>query len=353
MSENLISIFPKARLDALLAHARGENPGVRLDGIEPELLSCFLSSGPANERFHRDAAESIYVARQLEHIRAGVIEMVFPAMKSSLLVPFDTTPDPGAEQYTSTYASQAGEVRVSKDMTGIIPNVDVSTSQSTIQIYSLLQAYNYSLQEARASMREHKPLAADKAMRCREQLHRRLDSIALLGDTATGMKGLFTLASTATYTTPAGAGGSKLWSAKTPTEILTDWNGSVSQVVVDTKGSEIPNTTALPTACFELVTTLRVGDGTSDTVATYFKRNNPHIKQVEWSQYLDSHATAWTGKRMVNYDKNPTKVACIVPVPFEALPPDVTSTNTSTICHIRTAGVVAHAPKSVIFSDEI
>lgn len=355
MSENLISLFPKSHLDALIAHAKAFDSNVRADadGGLPELLACF-PQGIGNNTFHRDAAESIFVARQLEHIRQGVIDASFPALKAQMLIPFDTSVDEGAEQYTVTYSEQAGEVRVSKDMTGIIPNVDVKVGQTTYPIFSLLQAYGYSLQEARAAMKEHKPLAADRAMRCREQIQRKIDTIALMGESTAGLKGLFTLANTATYATPAdGTGAVKQWTMKTPTLILRDWNSAVSQVVVDTKEIEVPDTSVLPTSRFELVSTTRVGDGTSDTILTYFKRNNPHITEVHSSEKLELSAGNWTGKRMVNYQKNPLKVAMILPVPFEQLTPDVTSTTTNTICHARTAGAVAHRPKSVIYADDI
>lgn len=343
MSQNLNSIFPRTRLDQMIAAALvldGDRT-YRSDGL-PELLASFPSSG----EFRQDGAESYYIARQLEHIRAGVIEASFPELKSGRLVPMDTTPDEGAEQYTVTYADQAGEVRVSKDMEGIIPNVDVKTSQVTYPILSLLLAYGFTLQEARAAMKARKALPADRAMRCREQIERKIDSIALLGDAAGGLKGLFNLAGTATMA-PGG-----IWTARTPVQILADWNGAISQVVVDTLEIETPDTSVLPTSRFEYVTTTRVSDGTVDTIATYFKRNNPHIKQIESSHKLESNA-GWTGKRMVNYQKNPLKVAMILPTPFEQLMPDVTSTSTRTVCHARTAGVIAHRPKSIIYTDNM
>lgn len=356
MSHNLTSLFPQAHLDAMIAAAkelRGGNITSRNDAAD-SAVAQLLKSFPS----HLDAAESYYTARQLEHMRLGVLNATFPDLEADKLVPFDTSPHEGAENFTVTFADQAGRSRVTKNMNGIVPNVDVSTSTTTYPMVSVMLQYVYTLQEARTAMMAGKPLNSDRAMRCREQIKRDLNEILLLGDSCdiavgTGVKGLFTLSGTATYTTPAGASASKLWTAKTPTEILLDWNGSVSQVVIDSKKCEVPNTSCLPNARFEYVTTTRVGDGTSDTIATYFKRNNPHIKQIEASPYLDSHATAWTGMRMVNYDKSPLKVAAIIPVPFEQLSPDVSSTETVTKCHARTAGVVAMRPKSIIYSDEI
>lgn len=348
MSENLNSLFPRDRLLAMLAHAKEMDNArsYRSDGLD-----LILKAFPAGGEFRQDGAEAYYTARQLEHIRQGVIDAEFPPLKASLLVPFDTTPDDGAENYTVTYAARAGRARISKDMRGIIPQADLEVGQKTFPIYSILLAYGYTLQEVRAAIRERKPLKADRALRCRQQIMMEVDEIALIGNTDVSLKGLFTLTGTDTYATPAGASSSKSWLLKTPTEILADWNGSVSQVVVNTKEIEVPDTSVLPTSNHEDVTTRRVGDGTSDVIATYFKRNNPHITKVESSHRLESN-TAWTGKRMVNYKKDPLKVSMILPVPFEQLSPDVTSTETNIVCHARTAGVIADRPKSVIYTDE-
>jgi hypothetical protein len=348
MSENIATLFPKDRLLQMLAHARelGKSE-YRSDGLDD-----ILKSFPAGGEFRQDGAEAYYVARQLEHIRQGVIDADFPPLKAAGIVPFDTSPDDGAENYTVTYANRAGRARISKDMRGIIPSVDLDVGQKTFPIFSILLSYGYTLQEVRAAMRERKPLQADRAMRCRQQIAMEVDEIALLGYTDAGLKGLFNLAGTDTYATPAGASASKAWSSKTPTEILADWNGSVSQVVVTTLEIEVPDTSVLPTSVFEDVTTRRVGDGTSDVIATYFKRNNPHIEMVESSHKLESN-TGWTGKRMVNFKKDPLKVAMILPIPFEQLSPKVEPTETTIVCHARTAGVVAHRPKSIIYVDEI
>lgn len=349
MSDNLDHVFPADRHDAMLEIAgafdsRNFKAGA---GPVPELLRHFDAG-----EFHGDSAESYYTARMLEHIRAGVVEAQFPKLKASMLIPFDTSPDNGAESYTVEFETQVGEVRVSKDMRGIIPRVDLATSTSNYAIYSLLLSYGYTLQDVRAAMKAGKPLVARKAMLCREQIARKLDAIGFTGEAVTGLKGLLTLASTSTYTTPVGAKGSKSWTLKSPTEILIDMNGAPSKVTTDTLDIEEVNTMVLPLSAFENVSTVKVGDGTADTILTYFKRNNPHITQVETTHKSESNS-GWTGRRMVCFDKNPLKLAMVVPTQFEQLMPDVTSTETVTKCHMRTAGVIAFAPLSVIYGDEI
>lgn len=350
-SDNIDAVFPREHLDALRSFVKSWSPSAKKEHRSDAFDDIFQAFAPGTEWTRHDAVDAYYLARQLEHIRAGVQAADFPALKSSILVPMDTTPDDGAENYVARYSEQVGRARVSKSMSGIIPNVDVSVGEKLFPILSILLKYSYTLQEVRASARERKSLPTDRAMRCREQIQREIDAIALVGHTEGGLKGLFNLASTNTYTITDGGGG-KAWSTKTAAQVLDDWHGAVSKIVTDSLGIEVPNTSVLPLTVFEKVSTRAIGDGTIDTILTAFKRNNAHIKMVESSPYLEAgQATSTT--RMVNYERNPLKVSMILPVPFEQLAPDVTSTETEVKCHARTAGVIGHRVKSILFADEI
>lgn len=360
MSQNLDTLFPKARLDAMIAAARDarrnwDDPSYT-SGQAPELLRHFDSG-----EFHRDAAESWYVARQLEHIRPGVDEAEFPELMISRLVPFDTNIDPGAESYTAQYETQVGRARLSRDMKGIVPRVDMSTGEDTYPFFSLMLAYGYSLQDVRAAMKAGKPLAARKALLCREQLERDHDEIGFLGSASLAakgstLKGLLTQSGTSTYTTPTGSTGFKSWLEKSPKEILADLNAIPSQVVTDTLRIERPDTLVLPNTRFEHIANLMVGDGTNDMVLTHYRRNQQHIKNIEsshWGEAANATAGGWTGCRAVAYEKNPSKIVMPVPVAFEQLMPDVTSTETVVSCHIRTGGVILFRKKAMIYADEV
>lgn len=354
MSQNLVNMFPEQRLQSLLALAKN------FDSRKPEARVVDGIESPTNEKtlkrllagWAEDAGEAYFTARNLEFLRPGVEEAEFPALKASQLIPYDTTPDNGAESYTITFEKQVGRSRISRDMKGIIPRVDLETSTETYPLFSLLLSYGYSLQEARAAMKAGIPLEARKAMRCREQMERDLNEIAFLGEASVGMKGMLNLANTATFAPAVGSKGTTLWTDKNATEILADMNGAPSAIVVATKEIETPNTMLLPTSRFELIYSQKVGDGTSDAILTYYKRNNPHIKQIESLYQLESN-TGWTGCRMVVYEKNPNKLAMIVPVTFEQLIPDVTAVETVTICHIRTAGVVSWRKQGISYGDNI
>lgn len=343
-------MFPQARADQMAEDAVSfQRSGFRLDG---RTIQWKFHGGV----WHADAAESAFIARQLEYMRQGVIEASYPELIAQTLFPYNTSVPAGAEFYTATHSDQVGEVKIARDMRGIIPRSDVNLTQTTFAIFSMLSSYGYNIQETRAAMMAGFPLDTTRAMNCREQLQRVLDNIAFIGDVPTGIKGALTLANTTTYTVPStGVAGSKTWASKSPDNVLLDLNGAPAQIVTDTLGSEEPDTMLLPRTTYEHIAGRRVGDGTSTSILSYFKANNAHIKTVAQTHKSESHATAWTGKRGMVYRKNPNKLEIVVPVPFEQFAPGTSESGLEvvTVCHIRTAGAVAHKPKSVGYFDGI
>ena len=105
-------------------------PKVHLD----KMAEAALSFDPRNPGQHQwrfdghsnfDAAESFFVARQLEFMRPGIYAAQYPALKASRLIPFNMGVDTGSEQYTATMWDQVGEVKVTKQPSDDTPMVGV------------------------------------------------------------------------------------------------------------------------------------------------------------------------------------------------------------------------------------
>jgi hypothetical protein len=331
MNETTLT-FPKARLDAMSTDAKAFNP-YKFDTM--------------------DAAESAFIARQLEQIRPGLIEVAYPALKGEQLVPMNFGFDPGAESYTIRIMNKVGEVKVVRDLTTAeIPNVEMSVTEKSVQFFSLATGYMYSLQEARAAIMARMPLNARKAMIAREMMARKMDDIALTGNTELGLLGLFTQTGTTTYATPNGSGGDTEFSTKSADEILIDLNGATHKIVLDTLEAHVPDTMVLPLSIRDVIATRRVGDGTDRSVLQYFLANSLYVTTVEQSTKLESN-TGWTGKRGLVYKKDPTILEMLISQPFEQMAPQVQGFTTQTLCHGRTAGVVTYFPKALAYFDQL
>lgn len=344
-----IATFPKQRFDSMLEAARGFDPTKAVAAEKSDFQKRF----DAAVQGKMDAAESAYIARQLEFMRQGVLEVQYPELKGARLIPIDIAIDPGAAAYTYQVSDHVGQALVTADLASEPPRADVKGSESTQVIRSIIIAYGYSIQEARAAMFAKTPLVPRKAMAARDIMERTIDDIWFLGHAAMGLKGLLNQSNTTSFTVSTSGSGTKAWDAnKTPDEIIADMNGAVNKVVSESKEVFQPDTMLLPLSTFTYISTRRMGDGDASTILQHFLKNSPYVKTVEATHKLESNA-GWTGKRGMVYRKDPNFIAGLLPQPFEQLPPQATAYELITPCHARTGGVVVYQPKAICYFDEI
>ena len=301
---------------------------------------------------HLDASESAFLSRQLEQVRSQSFDILFPELKGRSLVPVDNSVDPGAETIRYAQYESTGTAEMAKDYGEDAPVADVKSGEFTHGVFGMKVKYSYSLQEIRAARLAGLPLDARKAAAARRAIEQLIDDIAFLGETTTGLKGLLNQSSTCTYSTPAGGAGSKLWSAKTPDEILTDMFGMEKTIRETTKEVEMPDTLLLPLSSHGLVTTVRLGDGSDNTILKHFLANSLSIKNVVFSYKLETAGSGST-RRMVAYRKSPDKLQLIIPQEFSQLPPQARGYQIVTFCEARCGGVELYYPKSMCYGDEI
>lgn len=306
-----------------------------------------------------DASENVFFSRQLEAIRATAFDVQYPQLKGFTLVPMKTDLHIGAEQYTYRFFDKVGKAVLSSDMSDRGPRIDIKGSEATQRIRSLKDSYGYSLQESRNAQMAGLDLDGRKAKAARDAIAVAMDDIILLGSassvesaTAAGLQGLFTITGAQTFTPSTGSGGTTLWTAKTPDEIVQDMLGLVFQIYQNTNMVEVPDTLVLPLARKGLVSSTRMGDGSNQTILSHFLEVNGMVKTVEFSQKLNSNA-AWTGCRACAYTNSSDKLEALTPVEFEQMAPQFDGYEVITHCHARTGGTVAYFPASIGYMDNI
>jgi hypothetical protein len=384
MSQNLSpGQFPQTRLDQMAADAVAFDPReFRADSVTPRALALLqaidpilafkLQTGTMRPGFHKDAAESLFFARQLEYIRPGLFEVLYPEFEAKKFIPLETTISPGAELYTYRAVDKVGRAQLIKQYSDDAPRVDVSGKEATQQIRGAAAMYGYTMQELRAAMMAQMPLDVRKAMAARYAMSLLFDEVMFYGHadvTASqqtagkdagalegGLSGLANLSGTTSYTVANGAQGSKLWRKKTPDEIVLDLHGIVNNVVKVTFGIHRPDSILLPLAAYNIAATRRMGDGSNQTVLDFFLATSPYVKNVDPSYRLDyARAANWSGStgRGIAYEKNPDRLTALMPLEFEQLPPQQEHFEIRTTCHGRIGGVVAFYPASVSYMDGI
>jgi hypothetical protein len=296
-----------------------------------------------------DAPQSLNLRRALEHVRSRTYDVEFAALKGRSFLPTDNEVNTGDESVAFDTYENVGEAAFTTDYATDAPSAGVKASSEAQLIRGMQTHYGYSLQELRAAAKSGSGLVERKAVAARRAIEQLHDTTMLLGDTAWGLKGLFTLNTSLTYTIATGAAGT-LWTAKTPDEILADMFGMENKIIETTLEVENPNTLILPLTAYNYIKTKRMGDGIDGTVLQFFLANATSITSVETSTKLQSNS-GWTGRRMIAYDRSPETQVYVEPQPFEQLSPQVDGARTKIICLSRTAGVQVFRPKSIVYGD--
>ncbi len=351
MSQNAVTQFPPDRTAKMIADSQSfDRKSARLDSAS--LNQKFLLNGIA----HRDASESIWFARQLEYIRPGLMEVLYPALEGKSFVPVDSSMGPGSTNYTYRSYDKVGSASLVEDYAMDPPRADVSGQETTQPIKPYGVMYGYSFQELRAGMLAGLPLDVRKAMAARYAMELKIDQIIFYGDTAGGLKGLATLSNATTYTVANGQKGTKLWRDKTADEIVRDMHGIVNKIVNASHGVFQPNTLILPLLAYNIANSKRMGDGSNQTCLSFFEDTSPYVKEVRPSYRLDySERANWSGStgRMIAYEKSPDRLSMLLPVEFEQLPPQQEGYEYKTLCHSRMGGVISPYPSSIAYGDGI
>lgn len=308
-----------------------------------------------SEYMHLDANESIFFNRELETIRAKSYDTKYDDnFKMLALLPISMEADPLDFQITHRVYSRVGVAKMGGgDYATDFPSVDVFGTEVTVKVYSIQASYKYNKDEIARAARAGKPLEAMRANAARKAIEKKLNDIAMVGESTTGVKGLFNASGISTYTVPKGATGSKTnWETKTADEILADLYGISNQIITNTKGIEIPDVIALPLTSYQLIERKRLSSDSEKTVLTYFLENSKNIKQIVWFNELETfapnNAAYDSNKAMFCWKNDADHLVLDLPMPYNQ-DSGVWQDGMEYVvpCRARTAGVTVFFPLAV------
>lgn len=302
---------------------------------------------------HLDSGESIFFKRELEHVKTRSYDTKFKELKAFSLFPISAEASSGNTEITYRKYTGVGVAKIIADYAHDFPRVDVYGEETTVKIKDVGASYGYSIKEIRASQMTGKRLEQRRADAARRAIDEKINDIAFSGDSKSGLQGFINYPGISEYTIPAdGTGSSKLWSTKTPDQIVRDMAGIVSGIVDSTNGRETPDTLLLPIAQYQYIANTRMSDNTDKTILAYFLANNPFIKRVEWVVELNAAGTGATD-RMMAYAKDDMHLTLEIPRVFESFDPVQKGMEFEVPCHAETAGIIVYYPLSVAYGDGI
>jgi hypothetical protein len=303
-----------------------------------------------------DANESVFFARELEHIKAQTYDVKYPELKAIQLIPVSTEAGPGAESITYTQYDEVGMAKVISSYADDLPRADVKGKQFTSSVKSIGDSFGYNIQEIRASAMANKNLPTRKASAARRAMEQKVNTIAWSARSNDGENGGLIgmlYAANVTKGTVTTRGGHVTFATKTAEEILLDLNKAVDDILTLTMGTEIPDTLLLPIAQHSLITSTYRSTTSDLTILEAFLKNRPYITKVEWVAELHnvnpvpSTLVAANTDVMIAYKRSPDKLTLEIPQPFEQLEVERRGLEYVTMCHERIGGVIVYYPLSI------
>jgi len=296
---------------------------------------------------HLDDGESIFFAKELEHLKSKSYDIAFPELKARALIPVSSEAGPGAESITYQQYDQVGMAKIIASYADDLPRADISAKEFTSIIKSLGASYGYNLQEIRAAKMAGKSLTERKLVAARRAIMQKENAAAWFGDADAGCVGMFDNPNIISVTVPNdGTGPSTKFEDKTAAQILRDMNAMATAIHDQTKGVESADTLLLPLKQYNQVFTTQLSSGSDMTIGKFFLENSPHIKEIVWLNELKDEGGAGVDS-MVAYKKSPDKLTLEIPSDFEQLPVQERNLEFVVNVHERFGGVIIYYPLSV------
>lgn len=292
-----------------------------------------------------DANETLAFARGLEYVYSQTYDVKYPELMARQILPVDYSVPNGAKQHTYRQFDMEGEAAIVDDSANDFPNVEGSGLEFTGKVVSIGDSYRYSINDLRQAQMLGLNLDTMKAQIARKIMERKLDQLACLGDTATGLLGI------ARHTSIGSIGGQTgTWSNATAEQIQADIDNMLVKVNNDTKGAQEANTLVLPVGLYN---TLRVkyftAGGFRRSVMEEIQTRNSQLRILKWSRLETANGS--NGRRVIVGQFDPETCAMIVPQEFEQLPPQPKAMSLVVSCHMRFGGVTVRYPKAFIYQD--
>ena len=300
-----------------------------------------------------DEGESIFFARELEHIKAKTYDIKYPELKARSLFNPDFTSNAGAETITYEQYDQVGMAKIIANYADDLPRADVKGKEFTSRVRTIASAYGYNYDEIQAAQMAGKPLSQKKANAARRANAVLEDKIAWFGDTEHDLQGFLTNANVNVVVLAAdGTGASKTFASKTPVQIVRDMAALPTAVHTNTKGVETADTLMLPLAQYNHIFATHFSDASDKTIGEWFLGSNPHIKEIVWAEELNGAGAGGTDL-MVAYKRDSEKLSMEIPSDFKQLPVQMVGLEFKVPTHQRFGGVLIYYPLSVAKAEGI
>lgn len=313
----------------------------------------------ADAFFSNDQVGIAFLTPQLYRIEAEVYANKYPSFDISRFMSVDSSGDMW-DVGTLVYSmDKVGEAQFMAGGAFDMPYASTSMAQATKAYHLAAVGYEWNTQEMQRAAKLGRALSSDKAGAAVLASERFIYGVAMTGRTPKGENEKGWTGFTNNAGSPSaqvandGTGPSRLWTAKTPDQILRDINEALTSVETGTGETHIANTLALPTTRYNYLASTRVSANSDTTILQYLQANNVAGESltIYKSRALETAGTGATA-RMVAYDNNPQVIKFHLPGPHQFLPAFQKSSLVYEVGGImNVGGVEVRLPKALVYRD--
>ncbi|MBI1179110.1 MAG: DUF2184 domain-containing protein [Alphaproteobacteria bacterium] len=299
-----------------------------------------------------------FLAPQLLRIEAEVYMTKYPSFDISAFMPVDSSGDMW-DVGTLVYSmDQVGQAEFLAGGAFDMPYASTKMAQFTRNFHLAAIGYEWNTQEMQRAAKLGRSLSSDKAMAAGLASDRFIYGIAMTGKTPRGESEKGWTGFTNDANVPSaqvandGTGPSRLWSAKTPDQILRDVNEALTAVETNSGETMVADTLVLPTTAYNDIATKRVTD-TGTTILGFLQANNAagESLSIRKSRALETAGTSNT-RRLVTYANNAQVLKFHLPGPHQFLPAFQKSSMVYEVGGImNVGGTEVRLPKGMVYRD--
>ena len=299
--------------------------------------------------------EGAFLADQLQHIIPGVLRKPYPEIVYPKICPVSFEVNPGATSIKRTIWDRTGNYDLISDAADDLPRSGVKVGEIVNEIREFGGAFDYTQSELLSAKMAGVALTSERADAVRDAYERRNNLTCLFGRAGTGLRGM--LNHPAIDRVVVTGNNSDAWfndTNTTPQQMLDLLNCGVTQMRINSKQVESPNTLLLGESDHRIVSTTCRSSTDNVTVLELFLKMNPGITSVEPINELDPANSGGnlTARRMLFYRKDPVKGKYHIPLPLTFLPPQPKNLKFIVPSMSKSGGFIPEFPLAFLYIED-
>jgi len=329
-----------------------------LRALAPQIGITPAGGIPFGRRTARDATEALsFIVNQLAYTEQTLYERKYTPMQYEELLPLDFSPQEGQTSIRYEMIDQVGRGQDVSGKADDIPMVDVGYTDKSFPIVLGAIGYQFTNEELRQSAFLRRPLDVARLRVAMEAYRRTINQVALFGNSAKNITGLYNNALVTAATRPSAQSWATSTAAATPDKIIADltfglttaWNASANTSVPD-------HIVVAPTAFAEL---LKPRSTNSDmSILNWFLANNLAKQQrgidltIMPGYGLDT-AGGSSATRVVFYNKDDDNLTMKIPMPLKFGAPQSIGVGVKVFGEYKYSGVEIRRPTTAYYMDAV